>query len=134
MSESSASGPMDRAEPQSESAELLDHLLESLFDDFRFWFRRGLELLDHTPEQLLPASEQSRLRDGLEEALQAIVAAKALRSACSTPMAVDMEAMAPWHRLMMRVWNLSAMLRVAGVPIPEAERPEVERPEPSSGP
>ena len=45
--------------------------------------------------------------------------ARALRSACSTPMAVDLEAMAPWHRLMMRVWNLSSMLRVAGVALPE---------------
>jgi hypothetical protein len=115
---------MDRAEPQSESAELLDHLLESLFGDFRFWFRRGLVLLEYTPEHLLPAAEQTRLRQGLEEGLQAIAAAQALRSACTTPMAVDMEAMAPWHRLMMRVWNLSAMLRVAGVPFPEAERPD----------
>jgi hypothetical protein len=38
-------------------------------------------------------------------------------------MAVDMEAMAPWHRLMMRVWNLSAMLRIAGVALPEEQRP-----------
>ena len=114
---------MDRADPQAESAELLDHLLASLFDDFRFWFRRGLLLLDRTPESLLPPPEQTRLRQALEEALQAIAAAEALRAACSTPMAVDMDAMAPWHRLMMRVWNLSAMLRVAGVPVPDAERP-----------
>jgi len=32
--------------------------------------------------------------------------------------------MTPWHRLMMRVWNLSAMLRVAGVPLPEQDRPD----------
>ena len=38
-------------------------------------------------------------------------------------MAVDMDAMTPWHRLMMRVWNLSAMLRVSGVSLPEQERP-----------
>jgi len=34
-------------------------------------------------------------------------------------MAVDMEAMAPWHRLMMRVWSLSSLLRAAGVALPE---------------
>jgi len=122
--DTSAPGPMDRADPQSESVELLDHLLASLFDDFRFWFRRGLVLLECTPDSLLPQLEQDRLKQGLEEALLAIGAAEALRSACATPMAVDMDAMAPWHRLMMRVWNLSAMLRVAGVPIPEAERPD----------
>ena len=49
----------------------------------------------------------------------AIAAARALRGACSAPMAVDLEAMAPWHRLMMRVWSLSSLLRAAGVALPE---------------
>jgi hypothetical protein len=108
--------------PSPESVELLDHLLDSLFDDFAFWFQRGLQLLDHTPEHLLPPAEQRDLRDGLEEALRALAAARSLRAACSAPMAVDMEAMAPWHRLMMRVWNLSALLRIAGVSLPEEPR------------
>lgn len=110
--------PPSPSEPDSEPAQLLDQLLQSLFDDFCFWFERGLVLLELTPEKLLPASEQQSLRASLEEALQAIAATRALRSACSTPMAVDMDAMAPWHRLMMRVWNLSAMLRIAGVELP----------------
>lgn len=111
--------PEPPQDPSQEPAELLDQLLESLFDDFLFWFQRGLVLLDHTPEQLLPPGEQGCLRRDLQEGLQAIGAARALRGACSTPMAVDLEAMAPWHRLMMRVWNLSSMLRVAGVALPE---------------
>lgn len=110
--------PPSPSEPDSEPAQLLDQLLQSLFDDFCFWFERGLVLLELTPEKLLPASEQQALRASLEEALQAIAATRALRAACSTPMAVDMDAMAPWHRLMMRVWNLSAMLRIAGVELP----------------
>ena len=117
-------GVSNPQESKAESAELLDHLLESLFADFRYWFRRGLVLLDHAPDDLVPAPEQRALRASLEEALQAIAAAQALRAACSTPMAVDMDAMTPWHRLMMRVWSLSAMLRVAGVPLPEQERPD----------
>ena len=115
--------PTPPSEPDSEPAQLLDHLLQSLFDDFCFWFERGLVLLDLTPEKLLPASEQQALRQRLEEALQAIAATRALRAACSTAMAVDMDAMAPWHRLMMRVWNLSAMLRIAGVILPPEVRP-----------
>jgi len=115
--------PTPPSEPDSEPAQLLDHLLQSLFDDFCFWFERGLVLLDLTPEKLLPASEQQALRQRLEEALQAIAATRALRAACSTPMAVDMDAMAPWHRLMMRVWNLSTMLRIAGVTLPPEVRP-----------
>jgi hypothetical protein len=103
---------------------VLDQLLQSLFDDFCFWFERGLVLLELTPEKLLPASEQLSLRSKLEEALQAIAATRALRAACTTPMAVDMDAMAPWHRLMMRVWNLSSMLRIAGVALPPEIRSE----------
>lgn len=111
-------------EQDSEPAQLLDQLLKSLFDDFSFWFQRGLVLLELTPDALLPVSEQQSLRQKLEEALQAIAATRALRAACTTPMAVDMDAMTPWHRLMMRVWNLSASLRMAGVALPaEAPRP-----------
>jgi hypothetical protein len=108
--------------PSRESAELLDQLLESLFGDFVFWFERGLVLLDLTPAHLLPPHEHRDLRAGLEEALRALSATRSLRAACSTPMAIDLEAMAPWHRLMMRVWSLSAMLRVAGVALPDDQR------------
>ena len=114
--------PFDEgASAEQEPAQMLDHLLDSLFDDFCFWFARGLVLLKHTPEHLLPEQEQQDLRASLEEALAAIAAARALRAACTTPMAVDMDAMTPWHRLMMRVWNLSSMLRVAGVALPAEE-------------
>jgi hypothetical protein len=114
------------SDPDSEPAQLLDQLLQSLFDDFSFWFRRGLVLLELTPDTLLPASEQQSLRQKLEEALQAIAATRALRTACTTPMAVDMDAMAPWHRLMMRVWNLSSMLRIAGVVLPPDGRGDAD--------
>ena len=115
--------PLPPSLPSRESGELLDHLLDSLFEDFRSWFERGLVLLDHTPDALLPPLEQRQLRERLEEALRALSATRSLRAACSTPMAVDMEAMAPWHRLMMRVWNLSSMLRIAGVNLPEDQPP-----------
>jgi hypothetical protein len=118
VSESPAPPPSGAASPQ-EPGELLDQLLESLFEDFCFWFQRGLVLLEHTPEPLLPPVEGSALRAELEQGLQAIAAARALRGACATPMAVDLEAMAPWHRLMMRVWSLSSLLRAAGVALPE---------------
>ena len=115
--------PLPVPPPPQESAQLLDQLLESLFDDFVHWFQRGLVLLDHTPEHLLPLQEQSELRGRLDQGLRALAATRSLRGACSTPMAIDLEAMAPWHELMMRVWNLSAMLRIAGVPLPEEPSP-----------
>ncbi|MFM8935452.1 MAG: DUF2605 family protein [Vulcanococcus sp.] len=125
MSQFSAPEPLSSA--ADEPAALLDQLLESLFSDFSFWFQRGLVLLEHTPATLLPAAEQQSLRSALQEGLQALAATRALRAACSAPMAVDLEAMAPWHRLMMRVWNLSAMLRVAGVPLPDDGRASTDQ-------
>lgn len=125
MSQFSAPEPLSSA--ADEPAALLDQLLESLFSDFSFWFQRGLVLLDHTPATLLPVAEQQSLRYALQEGLQALAATRALRAACSAPMAVDLEAMAPWHRLMMRVWNLSAMLRVAGVPLPDDGRASTDQ-------
>ena len=109
--------------PPPESAELLDQLLDSLFEDFGFWFQRGLDLLQLTPTHLLPERDQADLRQRLEQGLHGLAATRALRAACSTPMAVDLEAMAPWHALMMQVWNLSAMLRIAGVVLPDDQRP-----------
>ncbi|MFM8258507.1 MAG: DUF2605 family protein [Vulcanococcus sp.] len=125
MSQFSAPEPLSSA--ADEPAALLDQLLESLFSDFSFWLQRGLVLLEHTPPTLLPAAEQQCLRSALQEGLQALAATRALRAACSAPMAVDLEAMAPWHRLMMRVWNLSAMLRVAGVPLPDDGRASTDQ-------
>lgn len=109
--------------PPPDSVELLDQLLASLFEDFETWFRRGLVLLDCAPESLLPAAEREQLRTDLTEGLAALAATRALRSASPTPMAVDMDAMTPWHRLMMRVWNLSSQLRGAGVPLPDHDAP-----------
>jgi len=34
-----------------------------------------------------------------------------------------METLAPWHQLVLTVWNLSASLRIQGVPLPEMEWP-----------
>ena len=64
MSESPAPQPSGAASPQ-EPAALLDQLLESLFEDFVFWFERGLLLLEHTPEPLLPPGERNGLRHDL---------------------------------------------------------------------
>jgi hypothetical protein len=108
--------------PSPDSAELLDQLLASLFEDFDFWFQRGLLLLDRTPEALMRAPERQSLRADLTAGLAGLAAARALLGAAPTPMAVAMEAMVPWHRLMMRVWTLSSLLRRAGVALPDDSR------------
>lgn len=112
---------MDRSLPAPDSDQLLEELLESLLADFEFWFRRGLQLLELAPDALLPPSEQRRLTTALTSALAELAAARALRRASPCPMALDMDAMVPWHQLMLRVWNLSSLLRQAGVGLVEPE-------------
>ena len=113
---------MDRSLPAPDSGQLLEELLDSLLADFEFWFRRGLQLLELAPDSLLPPSEQRRLGTALTTGLAELVAARALRGASPCPMALDMDAMAPWHKLMLRVWSLSSLLRQAGVVLAEPEQ------------
>ena len=103
--------------PES-SGELLDQLLGSLLGDFNSWFERGLVLLDHCPESVMPLDQQQALRQRLEQARKELSAASSLRQAVTTPMALEMETLAPWHQLVLTVWNLSASLRVSGVSLP----------------
>jgi hypothetical protein len=109
----------DSAPRSGAAGELLDQLLESLLLDFDFWFDRGLLLLRHCPESVLSAAEQKTLSERLDTARKELIAARTLRSAAPVSMALDMQAMAPWHRLVLSVWNLSAELRQAGVALPE---------------
>ena len=88
-------------ESDSEPAQLLDQLLQSLFDDFSFWFQRGLVLLELTPDSLLPASEQQSLRQKLEEALQATA---------GTHLGHGAEC----HRYRRQLWRLRVRIREPG--------------------
>ena len=105
--------------PEHESpGVLLDQLLGSLLDDFSSCFERGLLLLDHCPETVMPQDQQLILRDHLVQARKELSAATSLRQAAPIPMALEMETLAPWHQLMLSVWNLSAALRRHGVTLP----------------
>lgn len=104
-----------------EAGELLDQLLDPLLDDFSVWFARGKELLEHCPDSVMTASERLAMAEELESSGRALVAARALRAAAPVSMALDLQAMAPWHRLVMRCWALAAQLRQAGVTLPPFE-------------
>ncbi len=106
--------------PNPEAAgELLDGLLGSLLGDFRFWIERGRVLLAHCPEHVMPAEARAQLADQLEQASRELSAATSLRQAAPSPMALEMATLAPWHRLVLEVWGLSARLRLAQVPLPD---------------
>ncbi|MFM7753419.1 MAG: DUF2605 family protein [Cyanobium sp.] len=98
---------------------LLDQLLQPLLTDYEETFARGLLLLDHCPEHVLPEARQQSLGERLREAQAALAAARALRAAAApTPLALDMATITPWHELVVEVWSLSAAMRAAGVAMP----------------
>ena len=93
-----------------EAGVLLDELLASLLDDFEHWFRRGEELLQACPDEVMPSEERQRMEDRLQDGKKAIAATRVLLAASTEPMAVSMEVMTPWHGLVTEVWALAARL------------------------
>jgi hypothetical protein len=106
---------MSFSPPPPDAGKLLDGLLEPLLEDFSASFDRGCYLLDHCPENVLSLGQQQQLLGRLETARRELAAARSLRSAAPTPMALDMATITPWHELVVEVWSLSAAMRAAGV-------------------
>ena len=93
-----------------EAGALLDELLASLLDDFEHWFRRGEELLQACPDEVMSLEDRQRMDGRLKDGMKAIAATRALLAASTQPMAVSMGVMNPWHGLVTEVWALAARL------------------------
>ena len=93
-----------------EADALLESLLDSLLRDFNHWFHRGEELLRVCPDAVMDQKDREAMAARLDEGLRAIEATRALVSASPEAMAVSMDAMAPWHQLVMEVWALAAQV------------------------
>lgn len=94
----------------SDAGSLMASLLGSLLDDFDSWFRRGEELLQACPEEVMPLQERQLMEERLQDGKKAIAATRSLVAASTQPMAVSMEVMNPWHGLVTEVWALAARL------------------------
>jgi hypothetical protein len=129
-SDDSSQQPGNGSQPASADAGLLlDGLLGSLLEDFRFWFERGQVLLAHCPDTVMPAEARADLALQLDHASRELAAASSLRQAAPTAMALEMGTLAPWHNLVLEIWGLSARLRLAEVPLPAVPlRPESQGP------
>jgi hypothetical protein len=106
---------MNDATPLPDPAALLEEVLTPLLQDFDESFQRGLLLLEHCPDRVMPAERRLAFRERLEEAQAQLRAARALRAATPAPMALEMATITPWHELLVEVWGLSGALRAAGV-------------------
>jgi len=106
---------VSESSPPESAGELLEQVLAPLLNDFQESFQRGLVLLQHCPDRVLPEAGRSELKVRLDRGLAELAAARALRQAAPAPMALDMATIAPWHQLVLEVWSLSAALRAAGI-------------------
>ena len=105
---------MTEASALPDPASLLEEVLGPLLADFSESFERGLMLVEHTPERVMPVERRNAFRSRLEQARGELNAARALRAATPAPMALEMATIAPWHELLVEVWSLSSALRAAG--------------------
>jgi hypothetical protein len=96
-----------------EADALLESLLDSLLNDFNHWFKRGQELLAACPDSVMTPDERDVMRVRIDEGLKAIAATRALVNATPAAMAVSMEAMTPWHQLVIEVWGLAGRISKA---------------------
>ena len=96
-----------------EADALLESLLDSLLNDFHHWFKRGQELLKACPDSVMPRVEREAMGVRIDEGLKAIIATRALVNATPAAMAISMEAMTPWHQLVIEVWGLAARVSEA---------------------
>jgi hypothetical protein len=96
-----------------EADALLESLLDSLLNDFNHWFQRGQELLSACPDSVMTPDERDVMRVRIDEGLKAIAATRALVKATPAAMAVSMEAMTPWHQLVIEVWGLAGRISKA---------------------
>jgi hypothetical protein len=108
---------MNDATPLPDPAALLEEVLTPLLQDFDESFQRGLQLLEHCPDRVMPPERREGFQARLEEAQRQLRAARALRAATPAPMALEMATISPWHELLVEVWGLSRALRLAGVEV-----------------
>jgi hypothetical protein len=101
--------------PRADQAQLLEQLLDPLLNDMAESFERGLVLLEDCPESILSLAEQQRLLAALLQARGELRAARSLRAALPHGIGLDMNALTPWHRLVLEVWTLSSRLRTKGL-------------------
>ena len=59
------------------------------------------------PDEVMLSEERHRMEDRLQDGKKAIAAIRVLLAASTGPMAISMEVMTPWHRLVTEVWVLA---------------------------
>lgn len=86
---------------------MLKAILGPLLDDFSFWFGRSLEALEKEQVTFMSVAEQENLMQRIRAAQSEVSTAKLMFEATDGGAGVEMEVIAPWHRLVAECWGVA---------------------------
>lgn len=84
-----------------QDSEVLKYILEPLLEDFDYWFGRSLLLLEEEEINFLTESQKTDLISRVTNTLQAVKTAKMMYKLSGEQVGVEVQAMMPWHNLLM---------------------------------
>lgn len=93
------------------NSQLLEQLLEPLLEDFIYWFGRSQSLLANTDIDFLTEQQRHHLLERLDTAQKEVQTAKLLFNLSGKTVGVDVQAMAPWHGLLMECQSIGMRYR-----------------------
>lgn len=97
--------------PSLSDPDLLKAVLEPLFEDFQFWFRRTRELLEQERLGFLDVRDQSDLLARVCKTQQQVTVAQSLLEATEGEAGVEMAVLMPWHQLVLECWQVTMRFR-----------------------
>jgi hypothetical protein len=92
-------------------SDLLKQLLSPLLDDFEYWFERSHTLLASGPTLGTAPDVQADLLGRVEQAQQAVVAARSLLNVTDGQAGVDTQVLLQWHKLVTECWQVARLHR-----------------------
>jgi hypothetical protein len=82
-------------------SEVLKNILEPLLEDFIYWFGRSLLLLEQEQIDFLTDLQKNDLITRIKDSLLAVNTAKIMYKLSGEQVGIEVQAMMPWHKLLM---------------------------------
>ena len=94
-------------DPNSQTPDLLESVLEPLLDDFEYWFGRSRQLLENEKISFMSYEQQSNLLNRIKQAQSELSTSKMLFVATGKQVGIEMATLIPWHQLLGECWQVS---------------------------
>jgi Protein of unknown function (DUF2605) len=94
-----------------QDSDVLKYILEPLLEDFDYWFGRSLLLLEKEEINFLTEPQKNDLITRITNTLQAVKTAKMMYKLSGEQVGVEVQAMMPWHNLLMECQAIGMKFR-----------------------